>query len=186
MHIKIPLKIFLFLLSRSLFATEVYFSPSTDCEDRIVKAINESKTEVVASVYSINNKKIVEALYNAKKRNVKVRVLTDRVQASQKSSLVFAMIESGLDVKVHSKYKIEHNKFGVYDGKLISTGSFNWTGPAARSNSENCIFLNDAPIIAKYKERFEFLWQKNTQDGSNAYLAKLQRKLRTVNSKEEE
>lgn len=174
--------IFVLFFTSSLFATEVYFSPSTECENRIVKAIGDSKAEIIAAVYSINNKKIVDALVDAKKRGVNVRVLTDRVQASQRSSKVFEMLSGGLDVRVHSKYKIEHNKFGVYDGKLVSTGSFNWTGPASRSNSENCLFLEEAPVIAKFQQRFNELWERNTADGSKAHLAKLQVK-RSLSSK---
>jgi mitochondrial cardiolipin hydrolase len=174
---KLEKKIFLAFLITSIgwpaLATEVYFSPSTDCENRIVTAINDAKTEVVAAVYSINNRKIVDALKAAKKRGVKVRILTDHTQASQKSSGVLGMIESGLDVRLNSKFKIEHNKFGVYDGRLVSTGSFNWTGPAARSNSENCLFLTEQEIIKKYSQRFEYLWGINTADGSKARISKI-------------
>jgi phosphatidylserine/phosphatidylglycerophosphate/cardiolipin synthase-like enzyme len=169
-----------FLFSVVAFPTEVYFSPSPDCENRIVKAIQESKGSIVAAVYSINNRKIVNELITAKKRGVEVKILTDRVQASQKNSGLNPLLENGVDVRVHSKFRIEHNKFGIYDGKTVSTGSFNWTGPAARSNSENCLFTDEAPIVAKYKERFDFLWEKNTADGSKAHIAKIQskRKLR--------
>jgi len=164
------------------FSTEVYFSPSTDCENRIIKAIQDSQTEIVAAVYSINNRKIGEALVDAKKRGVKVRILTDYIQATQRTSRVLGMIDSGLDVRVNSKYKIEHNKYGVYDGKLVSTGSFNWTGVAARSNSENCIFVNEADVVTKYKERFEFLWSKNTADGSKYRVGKIRAKQRNISS----
>lgn len=163
-------------LCSSLFGTEVYFSPSVDCENRIVRAIDESQSNIAVAVYSINNKKIVDALLAAKKRGVKLRVLTDNTQASQRSSRVLEMVANGVDLRVHSKFKIEHNKFGVYDGKLVSTGSFNWTGPAARSNSENCLFLDDKSVISKFHERFEFLWSKNSAEASKVRLAKLQQR----------
>ncbi len=155
------------------FPTEVYFSPSPDCENRIVRSIDESKAEILAAVYSINNRKIIDALESAKKRGVKIRILTDYIQATQKNSGVAAMIQAGLDVRVHSKFKLEHNKFGIYDGKLVSTGSFNWTGPASRSNSENCIFLAEAEIAGKYRERFEFLWLKNSAEASKSRISKI-------------
>ena len=163
----------LLLCSIAGAATEVYFSPSNECENRIAKAIENSKTEIVAAVYSVNNWKIVEALEAARKRGVKVRLLTDSLQAAGKGSKVPAMVAGGMDVRVHTKFKIEHNKFGIYDGKLVSTGSFNWTGAAARSNSENCIFIDEAPVIAKFQERFDFLWEKNTAEGSRAKLSNL-------------
>lgn len=165
---------FFLLFSFTAYSTEVYFSPSKDCEDRTAQAIKETKQEISAAVYSINNKKIVDALLEAKVRGVKIRILTDHIQATQRSSRVLEMIQNGLPVRVHSKHKIEHNKFAVYDGALVGTGSFNWTGPAARSNSENCVFLNEKEVIGKFQNRFETLWQMNTEDGSKARLAKIQ------------
>lgn len=173
----------LLCFSRSLFSTEVYFTPSPECEHRIVKAIEDSKADISVAIYSINNRKIVDALKAAKTRGVKVQILSDRLQAAQRTSKVLELLNSGMDIRVHSKHKIEHNKFAVYDGKLVSTGSYNWTGAASRSNSENCLFLDDVAVVAKYKERFSFLWEKNTADGSVAHLKKIQKKQRGLTSK---
>ena len=51
-----------------------------------------------------------------------------------------------------------HNKFAVIDDHILITGSFNWTPTAERNNEENLLIIKDAPIIAKYRERFEYLW----------------------------
>ncbi len=157
-------------------ATEVFFSPSADCENRITQAIADSHADISVAVYSLNNRKISEALQKAKERGVKVRILTDSVQASSRSSTALPLLNAGLDVRLNSKFKIEHNKFGIYDGKLVSTGSFNWTGAASRSNSENCVFLDDPGVISKFSERFEFLWGINTADGSKSRIQKLLRR----------
>jgi len=159
---------------------EVYFSPSTECEDRIVKAIKDSKQEIIVAVYSFNNRKIAEALKEAKKRGVAIQILTDSTQASQRSSLALPLVQEGFNLRLHSKYKIEHNKFAVFDRSLVGTGSFNWTGPASRSNSENCIFLTEADVVAKYRDRFSYLWSKNSQEASIARLKKLVKKSRQL------
>ncbi len=169
----------------SLFAhfslgTEVYFSPSSDCENRIVKAIQDSKKEIVIAVYSFNNHKIADSLREAKRRGVSIQILTDSTQASQKSSLALPLLNEGFNLKLHSKFKIEHNKFAVFDNGLVSTGSFNWTGPAARSNSENCLFLSEADVIIKYRERFSYLWRKNSPEASQARVKKLLKKAREL------
>lgn len=166
-----------------LRATEVYFSPSADCENRIVKAIQESQKEILIAVYSFNNRKIAEALRGAKKRGLTIQILTDSTQASQKSSLAIPLLQEGFNVKLHSKFKIEHNKFAVFDSGLVSTGSFNWTGPAARSNSENCIFVSEADIIKKYRDRFGFLWETNSAEASSHRVHKLLRRNRQLSGK---
>ena len=151
--------------------TEVYFSPSKDCENGLIKLIQNATKAIDASVYSINNTNIVNALKQAHKRGVKIRILTDRTQAAGKSSKVLELKAAGIDIRVHSKHKIEHNKFGIYDGKQASTGSYNWTNPASDKNSENCVFFTDNPaVVSKYQERFEYLWKVNAQKASEEWF----------------
>lgn len=154
-------------------AVEVFFSPGPDCENQIVQSINSAEKEIVAAVYSVNNVQIVDALKKAHKRKVSVRVLTDRVQASNKYSGVVELYESGLPIRVHSVNKIEHNKFGVFDGKKAVTGSFNWTNAASNVNSENCLVLNEENAIKAFHNRFEELWKVNTEVKSDLFLRKL-------------
>ena len=160
-------------LPRPLLSADVYFSPGRDCESQIVRAITNSSTEIVAAVYSINNDRIVDALRSAKTRGVKIRILTDRTQAAGPSSKIPALSGFGLNVRVHSKNKIEHNKFGVFDGTTAINGSYNWTNPASDSNSENCVVFNEKNVIKSYQGRFEELWKMNTEEKSKTYLTKI-------------
>lgn len=65
----------------ALAKTEVGFTPSKECEDVIVYNIEHAKKSVDAAIYSINNKRIVKALKRAHLRGIKLRILTDRLQA---------------------------------------------------------------------------------------------------------
>ena len=160
-------------ISTSLSKTEVYFSPSKECENGLIKLINNSTESIDIAVYSINNTNIVNALKQAHARGIKMRILTDRTQASGKTSLVKELKDAGIDIRVHSKHKIEHNKFAIFDGKQASTGSYNWTNPASDKNSENCVFFfTDTTVINAYKERFEYLWKVNTEEASVKWFKK--------------
>ena len=151
----------------------VYFSPSTKCEQEIVELINQSQSNIDVAMYSINNDEIVDALKRAHDRGVKIRILTDKLQASSKYSKVIELYRHGINIRVHSKFKIEHNKFAVFDGKSASTGSFNWTNAATSKNSENCLFLINEPDYAKiYQQRFEELWEMNTETKSEQWFEK--------------
>ena len=122
---------------------------------------------------SINNTNIVNALKKAHNRGIAMRILTDRTQASGKSSKVQELRNAGINIRVHSKHKIEHNKFAVYDGNKASTGSYNWTNPASDKNSENCVFFsNDEGVVQSYKDRFEYLWKVNTKEASDEWFKK--------------
>jgi len=165
-----------FSLANTAFAAEVFFTPGQDCENQIVNAIAAAKTEVAVAVYSINNKRIVSALIDAHKKGIKVRVLTDAVHAAGKSSKVITMLNSGLTLRVHSKHKIMHNKFAVVDKKWAITGSYNWTEPASKYNSENCVTFSENDIIQAYAQQFENLWSTNAEDKSRLKLAKIAEK----------
>ncbi len=164
---------FLFWSTQAFALEYVFFSPSSQCEDEIVRLINQSQDKIDIAVYAINNDNIVNALKQAYRRGIKIRILTDRLQAGNKSSKVKELYAFGFDIKVNSKYKIEHNKFAVFDDKYVSSGSYNWTNPATHKNSENCIFFEDnQPIIQAYQNHFNQLWQLNTKEKSDAWFGK--------------
>ena len=128
---------------------EIAFTPSKVCEEKIIELINNSQSSIDVAVYSINNQQIIDALYRARQRDVSIHI------------------------RVHTKNKIEHNKFAVFDGKSASTGSFNWTNAATSKNSENCLFLINEPDYAKiYQQRFEELWEMNTETKSEQWFEK--------------
>ena len=134
---------------------EVYFTPGTQCEDRIIENINKAQI-IDLAVYSITNTKITNALLNAKRRGAKIRIVTDRTMAGNKGSKDEILIKAGIPLRKNKKHKIEHNKYAVFDGSHIVTGSYNWTNAATKSNSENCVFLD--ALAEDYSARFDYLW----------------------------
>lgn len=169
---KIFTLIFLGLFTLSAHAeTAAFFSPSLDCEDNIIKLLNNAKKQIDIAVYSINNTNIINAIKAAYERGVPIRILTDKTQAAGRGSKVFDLYTAGLNIKVHSKNRIEHNKFTVIDQSAVLTGSYNWTNPASLRNSENCVMIwNDEKTVARYQERFEYLWQINSKEKSDKWF----------------
>lgn len=150
----------LLLMSSSVCARlYVAFSPSTECEQKIIDLINNSQSKIDIAVYAINNHNIVSAIKKAHSRGIKIRILTDKLQASGKYSKVLDLHQSGLHLKVNAVYKTEHNKFAIFDQNKVVTGSYNWTNSATHKNSENCLFIaDDSLIVQKYQTRFDYLW----------------------------
>ena len=57
---------------------------------------------------------------------------------------------------------IMHNKIAVIDGKVLFTGSYNWTKSAEERNEENLLeFIDEEEIIKVYQERLDYLWEFN-------------------------
>jgi phosphatidylserine/phosphatidylglycerophosphate/cardiolipin synthase-like enzyme len=45
----------------------------------------------------------------------------------------------------------------IIDGKLLFTGSYNWSAAAENSNYENAMFVTGSSVIQKYQADFERL-----------------------------
>ena len=133
-----------------------------DCENRIINLIRNAKESIDVAVYAINNDGIVLALKEAHNKGIKIRILTDRVQATQKNSKVKELEDADIPLIRHKKYKIQHDKFAVFDGKKAVTGSYNWTNSASQKNAENCFFFSNKSV-EEYTKRFEKLWNLNSQ-----------------------
>ena len=77
-----------------------------------------------------------KALEAAEKNGARIYIPSGAVGGFDVLKTISLIAEAnGLDIKVNSKYKIEHNKFAVFDYSAVITGSFNWTNAASLKNN---------------------------------------------------
>jgi len=151
----------IFLLSTIAYAdTQVYFSPNGGCQNAIIKEIGNAKKTIDIAMYYLTSREIAQELVKSKDKNVKVRIILDKDQETQKYSKSRYLIKKGFEVKYHTGSGIMHNKFAIIDGKILITGSFNWTPTANEKNEENLLIMADKELIKKYQDRFEYLWER--------------------------
>ena len=112
-------------------------------------------------MYYLTSREIAQELVKAKDRNVNVRIVLDQSQETQNYSKSRYLIKRDFEVKYHTGPGLMHNKFAIIDGKVLITGSFNWTPTADQKNEENLLIMTDKDLIKKYQERFEYLWGRS-------------------------
>ncbi len=139
---------------------EVCFSPDEPCDVKLAKFVMSAEKSLDIAIYDLNLAPMTNHFLDAAKKGLKVRVLVDRRQAMTEKSLVPKLVASGADVRLGKQRGIMHNKFVIVDGKMIETGSFNFTNGAAFSNNENQLYLADPAIVKRYRDRFEELWER--------------------------
>lgn len=139
-------------------APEVHFSPKGGCTAMVVREIGKAQHELLVESYQMTSWPIVSAIIDAYKRGADVRVILDHLQEHTKSSLLPALREAGVNVRLDREHKIFHHKVAVIDKQTVLTGSFNMTVNAEESNAENCIALNDKGLAALYREDMEKHW----------------------------
>lgn len=129
-----------------------YFSPRGGATQAIITEIDKAQTEVQVLSYSFTSKPIAEAVLRAQARGVKVEVIMDRSQLTATSS-AWPVLQSV--TLIDSAHTIQHNKVIIIDGKVLITGSFNFSNNAEYSNGENIIIIkNSSCIITEYKKDF--------------------------------
>jgi phosphatidylserine/phosphatidylglycerophosphate/cardiolipin synthase-like enzyme len=145
---------------------EVAFSPeAAAAQALVVKTINRAERTIDLAAYSFTSKPIVEALLEAKRRNVTIRVLVDKSSAEDKKgtgkSTLNTLVGAGIAARTVSIYPSHHDKYIVADDKHLQTGSLDYAKSAAELNSENVLVLWNTPVVAKqYTTHFNNRWSR--------------------------
>jgi len=129
---------------------DVYFSPGGNCTDAIVRELGAAKAVVLVQAYSFTSARIARALLDAHRRGVRVDVILDKRQRSEKYSSADFLNHAGIPTMIDTRHAIAHNKVIVIDGAVVITGSFNFTDAAEERNAENLLVVRDRAIAEKY------------------------------------
>ncbi|MBI4675964.1 MAG: hypothetical protein HY748_00075 [Elusimicrobia bacterium] len=144
-----------------------YFSDETDIKTELVQAVDSSKKTIEAALFGITLTEVAEALVRARDRGVAVRVVMNQnhvfPQRTRSKEVQFLM-DKGIDMRTargNRSYGVQHNKICVFDGKLLKTGSFNWTFSANNYNYENAIFTTEPGYVAGFSDYWRWMWDRS-------------------------
>lgn len=137
-----------------------YFSSQESVEHEIVGLIDESRFSMDIALFELRSPRLMKALAQAKSRGVRVRLLLDASRPTPPAIPLGDM--RWLGGKRPHRRGVMHNKFAVFDGRRVLTGSYNWTSGAEYSNYENAVFIDEADVVAAYALEFSRMWERST------------------------
>ncbi len=160
--------VFSLQVSLSLALCQAFFTPQDDLTAIFIRMIDAEKKSIHGAIYMFTDKKIAQALINAKKRGVDVQIILDQISmvSCGKGKL---LQENGVIVYVHRTegfnpytMALMHHKFFIFgsnkdDKPWLWTGSWNCTLRATGHNDENILILDDELIIQQYQACFDRL-----------------------------
>ena len=149
--------VFIFSLN-ALAKTEVYFSLYDDPEAIIIKNIDGAEEFIGIAMYTFTDVEIAQAILEARDRVIDIKIFLDRSQVKAKNSRSRYFVQNGIEVRTSSNNYIMHNKFAIIDGKIVITGSYNWTFSANNRNDENLMVIDDPELIEIFQNQFVNLW----------------------------
>lgn len=143
----------------------VYFSPDRGADEVIIGFIDRCTDTLDISVYSMTHDGIRDAILRAHDRSVRVRIMTDYLQASNRYADDEAFHAAGIPIVRGIRSYQMHNKFVLGDASSIdksamATGSFNWSKNATERNNENFVIIREQATIEKFQEEFDSLWNR--------------------------
>lgn len=152
---------------------EVYFTdPNTinnpdnlagSIPEKLIAYINGAQDSIHIAAFEFNLTPVAEALIAAHKRGVDVRWVTDDengIEADvEEGHGQFAMLKkAGIQVKDDGRGALMHNKFWVFDGKRVWTGSTNVTQNCNFRNNNNVIVIHLPEVAAMFEREFQEMW----------------------------
>ena len=138
----------------------VYFSPINKVTtEKIIPLIKDTKSYIYIPAFYLTRKSIIYELIEAQKRGVEVKIIVDETSVNGKYVDIDFMKKNCLEVKVENWAGKMHMKSMIIDDNKLVIGSMNFTKQGEKMNDENCLIINNAPVLAKkYKEHFLELW----------------------------
>lgn len=142
---------------------QAYFS---NIRNIILNEIHNSKRDISIAVAWFTQRDLFNAIIGAIDRGVNVSlILINDIINRNEYGLDFSLYlqKGGKLCFVDSKKVLMHNKFCLFDGHLLITGSYNWTYAAEQRNAENIITTDELNVCNDYTNYFTNLWNGLTE-----------------------
>lgn len=147
----------------------------------LLQNIHASKRNISIAVAWFTQRELFIAVLDALDRGVTVSIILidDIINRSEYGLDFLQFINKGGSLCfASSKESLMHDKFCVFDNRLVITGSYNWTYSAEKRNSENIIVTDDSIVVGSFSEHFLELWsyQNPTIVYTHKYLSEVEDK----------
>jgi phosphatidylserine/phosphatidylglycerophosphate/cardiolipin synthase-like enzyme len=138
----------------------VYFSPRGGCENQVINWISKANSSIHVLIYSFTLDSVGNALIEAFDRYIEVKIVFEKGQIGQ-SSEYQRLRHSAVDVRNDTNPSYMHDKIMIVDGKIVLTGSFNWSNNAENENNENLLIITSTSLATTYENEFQKIWNSS-------------------------
>lgn len=149
--------------------TETYLTQKDEnSHDVLIKEINTAQKNLDIAIYSITKEDIANAILDAKKKGIDVKVITDSENSKSKTQkeILDKFKQSGIPIKINTSTGLTHLSFTIVDNSEALGGSYNYLESVANNNDENLMVMKKTDIVNKYSAGFNSMWN-NTTDYKN-------------------
>ena len=149
------------LLTHAEPTVQVGFSPEGSARTLVLDTVGSAQHSIRMLAYAFQAPDIAQALVDARRRGVDVRVVVDHKRNTGKSSRAAMdfVTRQGVALRTNDHFNLHHDKSIVVDDHTVQTGSFNYTPSAETTNSENVVVIRGMPEVARqYSAHWQSRW----------------------------
>lgn len=133
---------------------EIHYAPDENLERIDVDLIRLARAKIDMAVYSLTDWAVVDALIEARRRGVALRIVLDPGQQHALDRL--RSIADDVRMKPAGAYM--HLKSYVVDGRLLRSGSANLSASGLKQQDNDLVVLHDPSAAKSFEARFQQLW----------------------------
>lgn len=125
----------------------------------LVEAVNAARLSVDVAAYSVTLNSVRNALINAHRRGVRVRIVME--STNMDTSDVQRLLEAGVPIVGDNNQGLMHDKFMVIDRSEVWLGSMNFTDSGTYDDNNNMIRIRSTKVAENYSVEFKEMFEDN-------------------------
>ncbi len=150
-------------------SVQAYFtSPDSggSIKEPIIQAIDKTKKNLDIAMCAFTDDQFGTAVIRAARRGVSVRVILAAGQNKVLGGEYEKLVAAGIPVAIASPTSVFSHSFVIIDGRLVITGSYDWSDTPNRNRYDNVVFIRcpaenaGKSIPQQFSTEFDHLWQK--------------------------
>jgi phosphatidylserine/phosphatidylglycerophosphate/cardiolipin synthase-like enzyme len=146
-----------FVHAQTVTVLSVCFSPDGNCGAIVTFWISRANSTIHIEIYDFTLDQIGDSLVKAHQGNpnLDIKIVWEDSTVKGTGSEYEKLIAAGISIHIDTRSGLMHDKVAIIDGRIVLTGSFNWTNGANKTNRENLIVIDSSQIAAPYETNFQ-------------------------------
>lgn len=122
-------------------------------DQRLIELIETARKRVWVAAFDLELENVAEALLQAYRRGIDVRIVTDSDYLDEKGAS--RLLAKGVAIVGDDREAFMHNKFVVLDEDILWTGSWNLTYNGTYRNDNNVVIVKSPALAENYSLEFD-------------------------------
>jgi phosphatidylserine/phosphatidylglycerophosphate/cardiolipin synthase-like enzyme len=160
----------------------LFYAPRDNLSEVDRAVIAGASRSIDFTGYVLTDRAIAEALSDAARRGVKVRVYLDPDQPALKSPRSFTAFwnmvrQNGVETRLKTGGNdLMHLKAYHVDARILRTGSCNFSVSGSRYQDNDLLLLEGRDTVAQFVREFEYMWNRSGNTPLNPDTPPVQRR----------